>query len=175
MANNIDRREIDRVLQSRRKNRESKACYPCRQRKVKCDSTQPCRTCRRRGHPQICVYDIEHSGRRVTGHASPVRQGFGTHVLPSQANLQQQQPDTPGTPYVYSGDNSVMSILRHRTHDNGSMAQEIGSVLGLQNTFSSYPFMDTRTAEDRWKGLLRIIPQRTEVLRWELPYSAIVF
>lgn len=68
-----------------------------------------------------------------------------------------------------------MSILRHRTHDNGSMAQEVGSVLGLHNTYSSYPFMDTRTTGHRWEELLRIVPQRTEVLRWEFPYSTIFF
>lgn len=34
------------------------AYSPCRHRKVKCDHSQPCRTCRKRGHPDICVYTL---------------------------------------------------------------------------------------------------------------------
>jgi hypothetical protein len=47
------------------------------------------------------------------------------------------------------------------------MEQEVRSVLGLQNTFNTYPFMDAGTADDRWKELVQIVPQRTEVLRRE--------
>jgi hypothetical protein len=32
------------------------ACWPCRQRKVKCDNKQPCENCLRREHPQLCSY-----------------------------------------------------------------------------------------------------------------------
>lgn len=69
--------------------------------------------------------------------------------------------------YVYSGDNSVVSILRLRTSDaNDSVAREVGSVLGLQNTFNAYPFMDSKTPHERWRSLLEILPQRTEVLKY---------
>jgi hypothetical protein len=40
-----DREEVDEILRRKRKAREYKACYPCRQRKVKCDQTVPCKTC----------------------------------------------------------------------------------------------------------------------------------
>ncbi|OQD80076.1 hypothetical protein PENANT_c039G11444 [Penicillium antarcticum] len=46
------------------------------------------------------------------------------------------------------------------------MAREVGSVLGLQNTFSIYPFMDQKTPHDRWKSLLSVLPQRNEVLKF---------
>lgn len=175
MTANIDRHEIDLFLQERRKHRDFKACYPCRQRKVKCDNTQPCRTCRRRGHPQICTYDIENAARRKFNRTStsPVEQQTGTRLPVSspttQDNLQQHESSTATSTSIYSGDNSVMSILRHRTHDNESMAREVGSVLGLQNTYSSYPFMDARTTKHRWEDLLQIVPQRAEVLRSGLP------
>ena len=184
------------MLQQRRKQRESRACYPCRQRKVKCDGTQPCRTCRRRGHPEICAYDVSHSRNRSAsagtehpaGEAGPElnwrpepvprlgSQGF----LPSprdqnlgQAQVQVQSQENRSNitdrcekEHIFSGDNSVVSILRQRTQDtNGTMAQEVGSVLGLQNTYSSYPFMDSKTPQDRWSSLLQILPQRKEVLK----------
>ncbi|KAF9889510.1 hypothetical protein FE257_007220 [Aspergillus nanangensis] len=185
MANNIDRREIDRVLESRRKQREAKACYPCRQRKVKCDHANPCRTCRRRNHPEICAYDVEPPAHRTVQHARQQTNASSSNSATTTAQPTQAPSQPPafaldpqsrlerdnsregaGSTYIYSGDNSVVSILRNRTHDNGSMAQEVGSVLGLQNTYNSYPFMDLKTAEDRWNELLRITPQRTEVLRF---------
>ncbi|RAK74966.1 Zn(II)2Cys6 transcription factor [Aspergillus fijiensis CBS 313.89] len=207
MSAPIDRQEIDRVLQLKRTQREARACYPCRQRKVKCDNSQPCRTCRRRGHPEICVYDpsppkhgsARRASRRTSATASatasrdshplPASQdasnlGYPLQplaqppapsqtVLPPFSHLQQidssrnYPPDGPESEFVYSGDNSVVSILRNRTHDaNGSMAREVGSVLGLQNTYHSYPFMEFRTPGDRWRELLRILPQRAEVLKF---------
>ena len=32
------------------------ACWPCRQRKVKCDNKQPCENCVKREHPRLCSY-----------------------------------------------------------------------------------------------------------------------
>lgn len=32
------------------------ACWPCRQRKVKCDNKSPCENCVKREHPQLCSY-----------------------------------------------------------------------------------------------------------------------
>ncbi|PWY75011.1 phenylacrylic acid decarboxylase [Aspergillus heteromorphus CBS 117.55] len=182
MAASVDRQEIDRVLRQKRNQREARACYPCRQRKVKCDSALPCRTCRRRGHPQICVYDQATPGskqaRNVSQQLRPSNVELQTQPsVRSQSvpHLQQGQyypnrissSDGPDNELVYSGDNSVVSILRNRTQDaNGSMAREVGSVLGLQNTYDSYPFMEARTPQDRWTELLRIIPQRAELLKF---------
>lgn len=198
MANNFDKQEIDRVLQQRRKQRESRACYPCRQRKVKCDGTQPCRTCRRRGHPEICAYDMSHSrnrsasagnekpagetGPELNWRPEPVPRLGSQGSLPSprtqgwnqgQAQVQVQSQENRANiaeggekEYIFSGDNSVVSILRQRTQDaNGSMAREVGSVLGLQNTYNSYPFMDSKTPQEQWSSLLQILPQRKEVLK----------
>jgi hypothetical protein len=70
-GSNVDRQEIDRILRAKRQQRETKACYPCRSRKVKCDNGHPCRTCQKRGHPQICVYDLEESSPRKRAMLSP--------------------------------------------------------------------------------------------------------
>lgn len=199
MSNNIDKHEIDRVLQQKRKQRESKACYACRQRKVKCDGTHPCRTCRRRGHPQICAYDVSSASQRGSGSSGQGQrmneldpglnwtpesvqrlssQGPSESLSQNQQNQSQEparvlhqdsrpnQPDGGEKGYIFSGDNSVVSILQQRTQDaNGAMAREVGSVLGLQNTYNSYPFMDSRTPQERWESLLQNLPQRNDVLK----------
>ncbi|RPA80539.1 hypothetical protein BJ508DRAFT_239883 [Ascobolus immersus RN42] len=52
--------QITSYLSTKRKPRDLKACYPCRQRKVKCSITSessdsPCEGCVKRGHPEICM------------------------------------------------------------------------------------------------------------------------
>ncbi|OAL17696.1 hypothetical protein AYO22_11352 [Fonsecaea multimorphosa] len=53
----LSREDIDEVLRQRRDNRTPRACYPCHQRKVKCNYVKPCQTCIDRGYPEICIYD----------------------------------------------------------------------------------------------------------------------
>ncbi|KAK2013544.1 fungal-specific transcription factor domain-containing protein [Colletotrichum eremochloae] len=48
--------EANRIIHSHRKVRYGTACWPCRQRKVKCDNKQPCENCVKREHPQLCSY-----------------------------------------------------------------------------------------------------------------------
>ncbi|KAF2101881.1 hypothetical protein NA57DRAFT_64544 [Rhizodiscina lignyota] len=55
-ANTPPRSDVDEILRRKRKAREYKACYPCRQRKVKCDQAVPCKTCVAREHPELCTY-----------------------------------------------------------------------------------------------------------------------
>lgn len=40
--------------QKKHRNRKPVSCWPCRERKVRCDQASPCATCRRRGHVHIC-------------------------------------------------------------------------------------------------------------------------
>jgi hypothetical protein len=168
----------DRVLNLKRKEREARACYPCRRRKVKCDGTQPCHTCQKRHHPEICIYDTPRDPRSESSRAAsnahyasssplrlqrPRRQSDHAGGPPASTSL---PPDDAAKNYVYSGDNSVVSILRSRASEgNESITCDVGSVLGLQNTFSSYPFMDSNTPQERWSSLLTVLPHRTEVLK----------
>lgn len=178
----VSQDEADRVLRLKSRERETHACYPCRKRKVKCDSHHPCRTCVRRKHPNICSYQLRGRGGPsspvpASGRARNVRSPEGSvgqnidvdtetndHALAEAGNV---RPDDASKNYVYSGDNSIVSILRLRASDaNDSVAREVGSVLGLQNTFNSYPFMDSKTPHERWHSLLGILPQRAEVLKY---------
>jgi hypothetical protein len=185
-GSNVDRQEIDRILRAKRQQRETKACYPCRSRKVKCDNGHPCRTCQKRGHPQICVYDLEESSPRKRAMLSPQnsisdasyaafpsglrgandRPQLGDsasplHTRPESEPANQENPAN----YVFSGENTVISILG--SHDtDGSIANKASSVLGLQNSFSNYPFLGPQTSIDRWKALIEILPRREEVLKY---------
>lgn len=184
--NGVSRAEADRVLRLKSREREAHACYPCRKRKVKCDGNQPCRTCQKRKHPQICTYNWDQPSRRSASHqssnaanaanaqatASNSPPSVNEAILGSQnqqdTSIQQgsTQRDESSKSYVYSGDNSVVSILRSRASDaNHSVVRDVGSVLGLQNTFNSYPFMDSKTPAEKWKSLLGVLPQRTEILK----------
>ncbi|KIX02215.1 uncharacterized protein Z518_08154 [Rhinocladiella mackenziei CBS 650.93] len=48
--------EVNQILRRKRKTRERRACYPCRQRKVKCNYESPCQRCIDRDHPDLCSY-----------------------------------------------------------------------------------------------------------------------
>ncbi|KAJ5162520.1 hypothetical protein N7492_007912 [Penicillium capsulatum] len=171
----VSQDEADRVLRRVSREKEAHACYPCRKRKVKCDGCQPCRTCQRRKHPQICSYDLAQprrgsTSRRASG-ASPRSPRTVRREL-AVSNEEQPIPSNNDNNYVYSGDNSVISILRLRASDaTDAVAREARSVLGLQNTFNSYPFMDSKTPGERWKSLLQVLPQRAEVLKYVLILS----
>jgi hypothetical protein len=45
------------IPSKRQRNRPTKACKPCRARKVKCDMQQPCRTCAKRDRIFLCCYE----------------------------------------------------------------------------------------------------------------------
>lgn len=72
----MDHEAIDRVLRQRVMSR-GKACYPCRQRKVKCDHQQPCQTCQKRGHPEICTYDLRGDPTTSRKDGQPIRSRRG--------------------------------------------------------------------------------------------------
>lgn len=48
--------QIDQILKRKRKARKARVCFPCRQRKVKCDYGTPCQRCIDRDHPELCSY-----------------------------------------------------------------------------------------------------------------------
>lgn len=53
----MTRDDVDQICRKKRRSRISNACYPCRQRKVRCNSTRPCRNCVERDHEDICSFE----------------------------------------------------------------------------------------------------------------------
>ena len=64
------------------------ACWPCRQRKVKCDNKSPCENCVKREHPQLCSYK---PNRSATGKSISVASD-----LPAPAKKRPRSPDEQG-------------------------------------------------------------------------------
>lgn len=67
---------------------------------------------------------------------------------------------------LYQGGSSVLTMLNGSVDSPaGEMRRKAGPVLGLHNTLEFYPFMKLRTVQERWAALLKLIPQKHEVLR----------
>ncbi|KAF5626979.1 phenylacrylic acid decarboxylase [Fusarium sp. NRRL 52700] len=171
---NVSSADINRVLRQRRKRHESRSCVPCKRRKVRCDSRTPCATCQKREHPEICVYKAPRpSGRSAPAQTSP--QNEGTPVNPARLEsdpgalrvphpLHLERNNRQSSP---SQDYSITSIAGEKAEkqaDAEELARDVGFVLGLQNTLTSYPFMDLASSTERWDELLKIIPHRQEIL-----------
>lgn len=215
----LQQKEIDRVLYLRRIS-QARSCYPCRQRKVKCDHTQPCQTCRKRGHPEICSYNVgtpeKKRGRRAKAAAavSTASQRAAVQRRESEpepesepessrrnddagADGHESEPSLTHTPSslatsqtsnsilftrsadptaaschpprkeLYQGGSSVLTMLHGSTDSPAvEMRRKAGPVLGLHNTLEFYPFMKLKTWQERWVALLKVIPQKQEVLRY---------
>ncbi|SCO46580.1 uncharacterized protein FFMR_08588 [Fusarium fujikuroi] len=172
---NVCSGEIDRVLRQRRKRHESRSCIPCKRRKVRCDSQTPCATCQKRGHTEICVYEAPRSSRRTAPvQTSPHNEG--TPGNPARPDSDASALRVPYSVYHEEGnrqsspsqDYSIASIAGEKAQkqtDAEELARDVGYVLGLQNSLTSYPFMDhLASPNERWCELLNIIPRRQEIL-----------
>lgn len=188
----VTQHDIDRMLRLRRMS-QAKACYPCRQRKVKCDHGQPCQTCQKRKHPEICKYDIDAAdsrrGRRQrTGsriidrperaEESSSDQSFSdvymlTELPPDAAaapirtdwsNCETPDESEPRTDVSRAGGSSVLALLDRAIQGSpGEMSQKAGPVLGLFNTLDISPFAKPKTPQELWAALLLIVPQQHEL------------
>ncbi|KAK5310956.1 hypothetical protein LTR93_011874 [Exophiala xenobiotica] len=58
--------QVNQILRRKRKPRERRACYPCRQRKVKCNYETPCQRCIDRDHVDVCSYQQGPTGSTET-------------------------------------------------------------------------------------------------------------
>ncbi|KAF9875299.1 hypothetical protein CkaCkLH20_07119 [Colletotrichum karsti] len=98
--------EANRIIHSHRKVRYGTACWPCRQRKVKCDNKQPCENCVKREHPQLCSYKPNRNGSHgthnkpagsVTTEGGSVQGGNATSTTATANNRKRpHSPEGPG-------------------------------------------------------------------------------
>ncbi|KJX99399.1 fungal specific transcription factor domain protein [Zymoseptoria brevis] len=127
--------EVDDFLRKKRKAREHKACYPCRQRKVKCDLSRPCTTCKERDHPELCSYHPPNKRQNVDLHAH----GPAMRADHQDGGLAMSQNNNPG--YVMLArsefdllcrklnglENSIADLrreIRRNSHENNNGAHE---------------------------------------------------
>ncbi|CZR54315.1 uncharacterized protein PAC_04199 [Phialocephala subalpina] len=85
--------EANQQRLKQRKKRKITSCLPCRDRKVACSKTQPCKTCTERGHPDLCIYErsLPQNERALGNDPSPV----GHRGLSTSSGLRRPHTSTP--------------------------------------------------------------------------------
>lgn len=130
-----------------RKKRRTTSCWPCRDRKVKCDKSRPCDTCLKRGHSDLCTYE------RVLGDqfsvVTPLVNPNGLHNSPASGGSATPGPGLQERPVSHpDGDSST--VLSHGTIQNSSSTSPKGGrpepFLG-QNSIPHF-VRDQTSAED---------------------------
>lgn len=56
---------VDEHISKRPRRSYPKACQPCRRRKIRCDTAQPCSHCTWHDYPELCFYTVTGDERKV--------------------------------------------------------------------------------------------------------------
>lgn len=182
--------EASRIIHSHRKVRYGTACWPCRQRKVKCDNKQPCDNCVKRDHPQLCSYkpnrsnapkiNSEASHGRKRPHSPDVRLS-PQDSLPGEpqgdtwprASDQSESNETPR----YVGKNSIPALLRDQsspidTKDGVDIRQDMRPIWGLDNS-APFPLMSSRHLDKMTQEISTQLPSDREVIKLFKTYKEV--
>ncbi|KAG7291333.1 hypothetical protein NEMBOFW57_001348 [Staphylotrichum longicolle] len=181
--------EANRIIHSHRKVRYGTACWPCRQRKVKCDNKSPCENCIKREHAQLCSYK---PNRSATGKSISISSDNATpgkkrprspdereprRSLSNEAReaISAYEPDnTETTRYV--GQNSIPALLREQTSAEPQEAigirQDMRSLLGLDNS-APFPLMSSRHLDRLTSDISSELPSDREVMKLFRTYKEI--
>src|ERR1700742_416861 len=79
--------QIDQIIRRKRKVRKARVCYPCRQRKVKCDYGTPCQRCIDREHPDLCSYQQTIKTRELDSNLTSSSTGSGKPPAPEYSQV----------------------------------------------------------------------------------------
>ncbi|KAK3953391.1 fungal-specific transcription factor domain-containing protein [Pseudoneurospora amorphoporcata] len=181
--------EANRIIHSHRKVRYGTACWPCRQRKVKCDNKSPCENCVKREHPQLCSYkpnksasgkpsavstDLSHTKKRP--HSPDAHEGRRlSHE--ARESIRTYEPEAVEiTRYV--GQNSIPALLREQTaatdepQDVNFIRQDMRSLLGLDNS-APFPLMSSRHLDRLTSDISSELPSDREVMKLFRTYKEI--
>ncbi|KAL2270612.1 hypothetical protein VTJ83DRAFT_2796 [Remersonia thermophila] len=181
--------EASRIIHSHRKVRYGTACWPCRQRKVKCDNKSPCENCEKRDHPQLCSYkpnrtatgkshsgapDSINPGKKRT--RSPDPPSARDHSNEAGDGISAYDPDNADTTR-YVGQNSIPALLREQTSANehqegGEIRQDMRSLLGLDNS-APFPLMSSRHLDWLTLDISSELPSDREVMKLFRTYKEI--
>ena len=112
--------DLRRVLRQRQLARNRRACLPCRERKVRCDHQQPCQTCLKRGHADLCFYHETgnlsttiSSAAETISTVPPDMLVYGSEVAsaPDALPLSHDSETAITTPSLLGG-NSIITVAR---------------------------------------------------------------
>ncbi|CAL3972209.1 unnamed protein product [Diplocarpon coronariae] len=169
--------EANRIIHSHRKVRYGTACWPCRQRKVKCDNKQPCENCVKRDHASLCSYNPKQNASK----ASPASvAGVKRSRSPGSEGSKKEEDCWPRTTDEedpnesrYLGQNSIAAFLSEDAHTGEPIAdgeqdvirKDIMPILGLQISSASYPFMSRDHMDKIRQDIGTSLPSDRDVLK----------
>jgi hypothetical protein len=183
--------EANRIIHSHRKVRYGTACWPCRQRKVKCDNKQPCENCVKREHPRLCSYKPNRSSTSKPAASGATSESSQTVVnrkrthsfseVPREEAIRkvERQESWPRAlasidePEVgadrYLGQNSIPALLREQSSpvhkgEGLDIRQDMRSILGL-DTSAPFPLMSSHHLQKLTQDISNELPSDREVMK----------
>ncbi|KAK8851273.1 fungal-specific transcription factor domain-containing protein [Apiospora arundinis] len=182
--------EASRIIHSHRKVRYGTACWPCRQRKVKCDNKQPCENCVKREHPQLCSYKPNRSNVAKQGSADILQHGQKRPHSPDGS----AEPERPGDHQPngwpraldqsesmeiprFVGQNSIPALLRdqsspNETKDGIDIRRDMRPIWGLDNS-APFPLMSSHHLDRMTREISAELPSDREVLKLFKTYKEV--
>jgi hypothetical protein len=175
------------------------ACWPCRQRKVKCDNKQPCENCVKREHPRLCSYKPNRSSTSKPTASGSVSESSQTVVnrkrthsfseVPREEAIRkvERQESWPRAlasidePEVgadrYLGQNSIPALLREQSSpvhkgEGLDIRQDMRSILGL-DTSAPFPLMSSHHLQKLTQDISNELPSDREVMKLFRAYKEI--
>jgi hypothetical protein len=184
--------QASHIIHSHRKVRYGTACWPCRQRKVKCDNKQPCENCVKREHPQLCSYrpNRSNSGKQGSISANSAQSKKRAHSPDSSPEndnrIGTQSPNWARASLEeseaieisrYVGQNSIPALLRDQpspieTKDGLDIRQEMQPIFGLDNS-APFPLMSSRHLDRLTQDIFAELPPDREVMKLFRAYKEI--
>ncbi|KAK1756496.1 fungal-specific transcription factor domain-containing protein [Echria macrotheca] len=161
------------------------ACWPCRQRKVKCDNKSPCENCVKREHTQLCSYKPNRSATGKTGSFSDTKSESKKRPHSPEEQETRSQSNEALNAYEpeaaeitrYVGQNSIPALLREQTANNepedvNVIRQDMRSLLGLDNS-APFPLMSARHLNRLTNDIASELPSDREVMKLFRTYKEI--
>ncbi|CAJ2506117.1 Uu.00g002470.m01.CDS01 [Anthostomella pinea] len=174
--------QASHIIHSHRKVRYGTACWPCRQRKVKCTNDLPCENCVKREHPQLCSYKPNRSsaakqGSITTGSQQGKKRAHSADESGNDDQESDRQPegwrraieDSENMELSrYVGQNSIPALLRDQqspidTKDGVDIRQNMRPILGL-DTSAPFPLMSAKHLDRLTRDIFTELPSDREVM-----------
>ncbi|KAI0964915.1 fungal-specific transcription factor domain-containing protein [Xylaria arbuscula] len=175
--------QASHIIHSHRKVRYGTACWPCRQRKVRCTNDLPCENCIKREHPQLCSYKPNRSGASKqtsvsSGSNLGKKRAHSPDAGPDNVQEGDHQPDgwrqaidqteSSSEMHRYVGQNSIPALLRDQpspieTKDGIDIRRDMRPIFGL-DTSAPFPLMSAKHIDMMTQDIFSELPPDREVM-----------
>ncbi|KAI1362788.1 fungal-specific transcription factor domain-containing protein [Xylaria arbuscula] len=175
--------QASHIIHSHRKVRYGTACWPCRQRKVRCTNDLPCENCIKREHPQLCNYKPNRSSASKqasmsSGAGLGKKRAHSPDPNADHAQEGERQPDgwrqaidhteSSNELHRYVGQNSIPALLRDQpspidTKDGIDIRRDMRPIFGL-DTSAPFPLMSAKHLDMMTQDIFSELPPDREVM-----------